>query len=80
MKLYNLERCPYCKMVRDRLKALNLSYETVEVPSERPDRHEVYAVSGQWTVPVLIDGEQVFDDEDKILAYLDATYGAPSGR
>lgn len=76
MKLYNLDRCPYCKMVRDKLAALGLEYETVHVPANRPDRHEVFAVSGQWTVPVLIDGDTMLDDEEKILPYLDEKYGA----
>lgn len=76
MKLYNLDRCPYCKMVRDKLAALGLSYETIEVPANRPDRHEVFAVSGQWTVPVLVDGDTMLDDEEKILPYLDEKYGA----
>ncbi|MEB3328616.1 MAG: glutathione S-transferase N-terminal domain-containing protein [Candidatus Sericytochromatia bacterium] len=75
MKLYNLERCPYCKLVRDKLAALGLTYEKVEVPGERSARQEVFDVSGQWTVPVLVDGEVMLDDEEKILPYLDSTYG-----
>lgn len=75
MKLYDLASCPYCAMVRDKLAELNLSYETISVPPSRPDRHEVYRVSGQWTVPVLVDGDVVLDDEEKILPYLDRKYG-----
>lgn len=75
MKLYNLESCPYCKMVRDKLAALGISYETVEVPRERSARQEVFDVSGQWTVPVLVDGDVMLDDEEKILPYLDERYG-----
>lgn len=75
MKLYNLESCPYCKMVRDKLASLNLSYEKINVPANRPDRKEVHEVSGQWTVPVLVDGDVMLDDEEKILPYLDQKYG-----
>ncbi|MEB3224019.1 MAG: glutaredoxin domain-containing protein [Candidatus Sericytochromatia bacterium] len=78
MKLYNLDRCPYCKMVRDKLDALGLAYDKVEVPSDRAQRQEVFDVSGQWTVPVLVDGEVMLDDEEKILPYLDQTYGQAS--
>ena len=78
MKLYNLERCPYCKMVRDKLDALGLAYDKVEVPSDRAQRQEVFDVSGQWTVPVLVDGDVMLDDEEKILPYLDQTYGQAS--
>jgi glutaredoxin len=75
MKLYNLEPCPYCKMVRDKLAQLNVPYEKIEVPANRPDRKEVYRVSKQWTVPVLVDGDVMLDDEEKILPYLEKKYG-----
>lgn len=76
MKLYDLDSCPYCRMVRVKLAELNISYEKVSVPPSRPDRKEVYEVSGQWTVPVLVDGDVMLDDEEKILPYLDEKYGA----
>ncbi|MBI1819187.1 MAG: glutathione S-transferase N-terminal domain-containing protein [Nitrospirae bacterium] len=75
MKLYNLESCPFCELVRDKLEALNLPYEKIEVPGARHMRIEVYEASGQYLVPVLIDGEVILDDEDKIVKYLDDTYG-----
>jgi glutathione S-transferase len=67
-------------MVRDRLSALGLPYETQEVPPAHADRHAVRAVSGQSYVPVLVDGDIVLDDENDILAYLDKTYGKQGGR
>jgi len=75
LKLYDLAHCPYCKMVRDRLNALNVTYERIAVPAQRSERHEVFAVSGQWTVPVMVDGDVMLDDEEKILPYLDQTFG-----
>jgi glutathione S-transferase len=65
-------------MVRDKLKALDLAYEKIEVPSWQGDRREVYEVSGQYLVPVLVDKDLVLDDEDKILPYLEQTYGQRS--
>jgi glutaredoxin 3 len=75
MKLYNLESCPYCKVVRDKLATLKLDYEKIDVPPSRPNRHEVFKVSNQYTVPVLVDGDVMLDDEEKILPYLDKKYG-----
>jgi len=75
MKLYDLDSCPYCRMVRDKLDALKLPYEKVPVPANRNDRTEVYAVSGQYLVPVLVVGDVVLDDEEKIIDYLEKTYG-----
>ena len=63
-------------MVRNRLDALGLTYEKVNVPHFPGARREVFEVSGQYLVPVLVDGDVVLDDEDKILAYLDEKYGA----
>ncbi|MBI1823082.1 MAG: glutathione S-transferase N-terminal domain-containing protein [Nitrospirae bacterium] len=75
MKLYDLDSCPFCELVRDKLEELNLSYEKIPVPSTRNLRTEVYEVSGQYLVPVLVDGETVLDDEEKIIQYLEKQYG-----
>ncbi|HEX6970733.1 MAG TPA: glutaredoxin family protein [Limnochordia bacterium] len=75
VKLYNLPGCPYCAMVREKLAALNLEYEQVDVPMIAEERKEVIEVSGQPFVPVLVDGSKVLSDENEIIAYLEATYG-----
>ena len=77
--LYNLEACPYCAMVRRKLADLGLAYEKIEVPALHELRTEVVKVSGQPMVPVMVDGEVVLDDEDKIVAYLETTYGTREG-
>lgn len=75
MKLYQFESCPYCKMVREVLSDLEISYININVPRERSKRQEVFEVSGQWTVPVMVDGDVMLDDEEKILPYLAEKYG-----
>jgi len=75
MKLYDLDSCPFCELVRDKLEELNLSYEKISVPSSRNLRTEVFEVSGQYLVPVLVDGTVILDDEEKIVQYLEKTYG-----
>ena len=45
MKLYNLDGCGYCSMVRDVLAQMKLEYEKVEVPWPHQQRKEVYEVS-----------------------------------
>jgi glutaredoxin 3 len=76
MTLYDLDSCPYCRMVRDKLAELKVPYDKISVPGNRPDRHEVFKVSNQWTVPVLVDGDVMLDDEEKILPYLQEKYGS----
>jgi glutaredoxin 3 len=78
MKLYNLDGCGYCAMVRDVLAEMRLEYEKIEVPWPHQQRKEVHEVSGQTTVPVLVDGEIILDDEYEIIDYLKKTYSVKS--
>ncbi|MBV8670703.1 MAG: glutathione S-transferase N-terminal domain-containing protein [Candidatus Eremiobacteraeota bacterium] len=75
MRLYNADWCWYCRRVRDKLDELRLDYEVIEVPVRHSQRGEVLEVSGQTSVPVLVDGDKVLDDDDIIIPYLEATYG-----
>lgn len=61
-------------MVREVLAKLSVPYEKIDVPLPHEMRKEVYEVSGQYTVPVLVDGETVLDDEHEIIAYLKQNY------
>lgn len=76
MTLYQFEGCPYCRMVRQKLSDMCLTYVSVCVPQERSRREQVIAVSGQPSVPVLVDGDTVLDDENDIIRYLDQQYKA----
>lgn len=75
LTLYHVSWCPECELVRDKLEALQLDYESVVVPDVRPMRKQVFEVSGQYFVPVLKDGETVLTETREILAHLEATYG-----
>jgi len=76
MKLYSADWCWYCQRVVDKLAELGLDYDYVEVPVFHSKRAEVLAVSGQTSVPVLVDGTTVLDDDDTIIPYLEERYGA----
>ena len=65
-------------MVRSTLKQLELDYETIDVPWPRHERKEVFEVSGQNMVPVLVDGDVVLIDEYEIIDYLKKTYPVES--
>jgi glutathione S-transferase len=62
--------------VRKKLTDLLLDYKTVNVPHAHSERDEVKRVSGQTSIPVLVDGEVVFDDDDDIIPYLEKKFGA----
>jgi len=74
MTLYHVHWCPECQLVQQKLKDLGIPHESVLVPDSRPQRAQVYEVSGQYYVPVLQDGDLVLDETPEILAYLEATY------
>jgi len=73
--LYQAEWCPYCARVRAKLTDLVLDYKNVNVPQSHSERHEVQKVSNQTSIPVLVDGDVVLDDDDDIIPYLDKKYG-----
>lgn len=78
LELYELDGCPYCAKVKDKLAELDLDYESHMVPSSHSERTEVEEVSGQTGVPVLVDPEHGVDamvESDDIVAYLEETYG-----
>ena len=74
MRLYNIDGCGYCAMVRISLAQIGLEYEKIDVSWSHPERKEVYKVSGQTTVPVLVDGNTILADEYEIIDYLQKTY------
>lgn len=76
MVLYQAEWCPYCARVRKKLTDLLLDYQVVNVPHSHAQRVIVKEVSGQTSIPVLVDGDVVLDDDDDIIPYLDKKYGA----
>ncbi|QKY20631.1 glutathione S-transferase N-terminal domain-containing protein [Halolamina sp. CBA1230] len=78
LTLYELEGCPYCAKVKDKLAELDLAYDSVMVPSSHDQRDEVKEVSGQTGVPVLVDeehGVEGMPESDDIVEYLEETYG-----
>ncbi len=71
MKLYHTEWCPECAVVRDKLDEHEITYEDEIVADVRPLRTSVYEASGQYYVPVLVDGETVLTETGDILEYID---------
>jgi glutaredoxin 3 len=78
LRLYSADWCWYCRRVVQKLDELGLEYEYVEVPVVHSQRTEVREISGQSSVPVLVDGGTVLDDDDVIIPYLEEHYGPGS--
>ncbi|PSP63833.1 NrdH-redoxin [Halobacteriales archaeon QH_8_67_27] len=73
--LYQLDGCPYCEKVADRMDELGLDYETEWVEALHSQRDEVKRVSGQRGVPVLVDEDRgvTMAESDRIVEYLDSS-------
>jgi glutathione S-transferase len=76
MVLYQAEWCPYCVRVRKKMTDLLLDYKIVNVPHSHAERQIVQEVSGQTSIPVLVDGDVVLADDDDIIPYLEKKYGS----
>jgi len=76
--LYQLDGCPFCEKVADRLDEVGVDYETIWVDAMHSDRDEVKRVSGQRGVPVLVDEDRgvTMSESDNIVEFVDRTYAA----
>ena len=76
MTLYQLDGCPYCEKVADRLDELDVDYETVWVDALHSQRNEVKEVSGQRGVPVIVDDEMgvTMAESDRIVDFVERSY------
>ncbi len=74
--LYQLDGCPYCEKVADRLDELDVEYDSEWVEGLHSTRDEVKRVSGQRAVPVLVDdGAGVtMAESERILEYVERSY------
>jgi glutathione S-transferase len=77
LELWSFEASPFCRIVRERLSALELPYLLHNVAKGSPSRARFVRRSGKMMVPYLVDpntGTEMFESAD-IVAYLDQTYG-----
>jgi glutathione S-transferase len=81
LQLYDIENCPYCRLVREALTELDLDAEIFPCPkSGERYRPEVLRRGGQSQFPYLVDpntGSAMYESLD-IVAYLYETYGERS--
>jgi len=66
VKVYSIDTCPYCAMLKNFLREHNISFEDVNVGDDPKAAEEMIQKSGQMGVPVSdIDGKIIvgFDKE-----------------
>mgnify|MGYP001815971949 FL=1 len=81
LQLYDIENCPYCRLVREALTELDLDVEIYPCPSAGDRfRPALEARGGKAQFPYLVDpntGIEMYESLD-IVAYLFETYGQKS--
>jgi glutathione S-transferase len=78
LELYDIENCPYCRLVREALTELDLDAIIYPCPKGGVRfRQKAQELGGKQQFPFLVDpntGAQMYESAN-ILAYLSATYG-----
>jgi glutathione S-transferase len=78
LQLYDIENCPYCRLVREALTELDLDAEIYPCPKAGERfRPELVERGGKAQFPYLVDrnsGVEIYESLD-IIDYLFATYG-----
>jgi glutathione S-transferase len=72
--LYTTPYCPFCDRIKDELDRRAIAYEEVAVPVIRSQRKELFRLTGQRRVPVLLDDGAAIHDSIRILAHLARKY------
>jgi glutaredoxin len=72
--LLRIEGCPYCIRAEKALDEAGIAYEKFDI--NPADRSMVIALSGQRTVPVLVDVIGCENQDDDIIAHIPHLKGA----
>ncbi|MCK4722526.1 MAG: glutathione S-transferase N-terminal domain-containing protein [Dehalococcoidia bacterium] len=68
VKVYSTPTCPWCKRTKQFLDDNKISYQNLDVASDKAARDEMITKSGQMGVPVIdIDGEITVGFDEKWL-------------
>ena len=74
VKVYSTPTCPYCKMAKEYLSSKNISYQDIDVSSDKEAIVDMIKVSGQMGVPVIVINGEAIVGFDK--ARIDLLIGA----
>jgi glutaredoxin len=68
--LFRLATCPYCQKAEAALDKAKIAYEKIDI--DPSDRRVVELLSGQRSVPVLVEVIGCKDQDDDIIAWIEA--------
>ncbi|MDI6719128.1 MAG: FAD-dependent oxidoreductase [Methanomicrobiales archaeon] len=73
VRIYSTKNCPYCRMVKAFLDKYGIAYRDVDVGEDREAAREMVRLTGQYSVPVTVVGDQAIIGFD--VARLNAIFG-----
>jgi len=65
VKVYSLPTCLYCRKAKEFLDANNISYDDINVGTDKEGMEEMVGKTGQMSVPVLTIDDQTVIGFDK---------------
>ncbi|MBU1044977.1 MAG: glutaredoxin family protein [Candidatus Omnitrophica bacterium] len=65
VKIYSTPTCPYCKKAKDYLSSKGISYQDIDVSSNKAAADEMVKLSGQMSVPVITIDNNIVKGFDK---------------
>lgn len=71
--LFRLEGCPYCRKAEGYMDKKGIKYKKIEVPPAHEYRKLLKQLSGQTSVPVLLEVIGSENQDDDIIGYLEKT-------
>ncbi len=66
--LFQIRTCPYCQNARTHLDETDIEYEIIDIDPN--DRSIVETLSGQSTVPILVEVVGMKNQDDDIVEYI----------
>ncbi len=72
--LFRLEGCPYSAKVEEALDKKGLKYKKIEVPGDHSERKTLKKISGQTSIPVLLQVIGAENQDDDIIEFLEEEY------
>jgi len=58
IRVYTTKNCPYCRMVKAFLDKYGIAYRDIDVGEDREAAREMVRLTGQYSVPVTVVGDQ----------------------
>lgn len=67
LELYYFNECPFCQMVLQPLKQMNIKFDHKNINENRDNAEKLFKDTGRYTVPCLyINGEPMHESRDII--------------